>query len=263
MKRPAKPVTIRAVHPNQGLEVAYRQRLDALIEEMQASLVYWLKARYRANPPAMAQDESAAMAMRRAMGELSRRWQSRFDRAAPDLASYFATAVGQRTDAALKAALKKAGFTVEFKLTREANDALQATIGENVGLIKSIASQHLSDVEGMVMRSVAAGRDLGTLTKDLQARYGVTKRRAALISRDQNNRATAIITRVRQEGLGITEAVWLHSAGGKHPRPSHFAFNGQRYNIAEGALIDGERIYPGSLIGCRCVSKSVIPGLGR
>lgn len=263
IRRAAKPVTIRAVHPNQGVEVAYRKRLDALIEEMQTSLVHWLTAAYRANPPKMAQDDSPAMTLRRAMNDLSRRWQTRFDHAAPDLASYFALSAGQRTDAALKAALKKAGFSVEFKLTAEANDALQATIGENIGLIRSIASEHLTEVQGLVMRSVASGRDLGTLTKDLQERYGVTKRRAALISRDQNNKATATVTRVRQDGLGITEAIWLHSAGGKHPRPSHVAYSGQRYKIAEGALIDGERIWPGERINCRCVSKSVIPGLGR
>ncbi|WP_257785984.1 hypothetical protein [Burkholderia ubonensis] len=41
----------------------------------------------------------------------------------------------------------------------------------------------------------------------------MTKRRAAFIAHNQNSKATATITRVRQEGLGITEAIWLHSHG--------------------------------------------------
>jgi SPP1 gp7 family putative phage head morphogenesis protein len=116
----------------------------------------------------------------------------------------------------------------------------------------------------MLMRSVARGRDLGGMTKEMEERYGITRRRAALISRDQNNKATAIITRVRQRELGITEAIWLHSSAGKHPRPSHVAMNGKRYLIAEGMEDpdEGRKILPGELVNCRCVSRSVIPGPG-
>ncbi|MDB5777600.1 MAG: putative phage head morphosis protein [Herbaspirillum sp.] len=256
-----KPIVLAAIHPNAGLQMAYQKRIDALVDEMQASLVYWLKAAYRANEPEMAQDASPATALRDAMRKLSRRWQKRFDEAAPDLARYFATNAADRSDSALRATLKRCGFAVEFKMTAAANDVMQATIGENVGLIRSIASQHLSDVEGMVMRSVSAGRDLGTLSQELAARYGVTKRRAAFIARDQNNKATANITRVRQDGLGITEAQWIHSHGGAHPRPSHVAAAKKRYAIKEGMYLDGKWTWPGVEPGCRCISRSVIPGL--
>lgn len=256
-----KSITLAPVHPNAGLAVAYRKKLDALIDEMHASLLYWLKASYRSNEPELAQDASPAMALRDAMRKLSRRWQKRFDEAAPDLARYFATHATERSDVALKAALKKAGFTVEFKVTPIVNDVLQATVGENVALISNIAQEHLADIQGIVMRSVQSGRDLGSLSDALIERYGMTKRRAALIARDQNNKATANITRVRQEALGITEAVWLHSHGGKHPRQSHKDADGKKYKVKEGMLIDGEHIRPGQLINCRCVSRSVIPGL--
>lgn len=262
-----KPKTIAAVHPNAGLEVAYRKKLDALIHEMNASLVYWLKATYRAKPPEMAQDApdgslegSPAMRLRTEMWHLGDRWLKRFDDAAPDLARYFATAAAQRADGALAAALKKAGISVRFKMTAPMNDAYRAVIGENISLIKSIAQEHLAGVEQMVMRSVTAGRDIGALAKGLDERYGATRRRAALIARDQNAKATAVVTRVRQVECGITEAIWLHSTGGRHPRKSHQDASGKRYNVAEGMLIDGEHIRPGELINCRCVCRSVVEG---
>ncbi|TAL90941.1 MAG: phage head morphogenesis protein [Candidimonas sp.] len=227
---------------------------------MHKSLVFWLKASYRANSPEMAQDASPAMELRKAMRKMARRWQHRFDQAAPELADYFATNAVDRADGALKSILKRSGFSVEFKMTAEANDVMQATIGEQVGLIKSIASEHLTQVEGLVMRSVSAGRDLHSLAESLEKSYGVTKRRAALIARDQNNKATASINRVRQEALGIDEAEWMHSRGGAHPRPSHVAANGKRYKVKEGMLIDGEYIRPGEKINCRCISRSIIPG---
>lgn len=265
-----KPLVLAPVHPNAGLEVSYQRKLEALVDDMQRSLVYWLRAQYRANPPELAQDapdggygQSPARGLREAMERLGRRWQSNFDEAALELARYFATAAADRADGALKAILKKSGFAVEFRMTREVNDVLQANIGEQVGLIRSIASEHLSDVQGIVMRSVSAGRDLKTLTDELQARYGVTRRRAALIARDQNNKATATITRARQQSLGITKAVWIHSHGGRVPRPSHRANDGKEYDIAEGwpdPDLDNKKIWPGTEINCRCVSRPILPG---
>ena len=259
-KRAAQPKTLAPVHPNAGLQMAYRRKLESMVDDLHASLLWWLRSAYRANTPEMAQDESPAMALRDVMRKLSRRWQRNFDRGADDLAGWFAKAAADRSDKALQQILRTAGFSVRFKMTDAANDVMQATIGEQVGLIKSIASQHLSQVEGMVMRSVSTGRDLGTLTKELEERFGVTRRRAALIARDQSNKATATITRVRQRELGVTEAIWMHSHGGREPRPSHVEFSGQRYDIEKGAFLDGKWVWPGTEINCRCVSKSVVPG---
>jgi len=261
IKAPSKnPVTIEAVRPNAGLEAQYRKQLNKLIEEMHNSILYWLSAAYKSNTPEMAQDASPAVELRNTMRKLSRQWMRNFNKGANKLAKHFAKSVFDRTDDSLKAKLKKSGFSVEFKMTSSVNDVFQATVGEQVSLIKSIASKHLSEVEGMVMRSVTQGRDLGTLTKELKERYGLTKKRAALISRDQNNKATATINRARQEELGITEAIWMHSHAGKEPRPSHVAADGKKYKIADGMYLDGKWTWPGVEINCRCVSRSVIPG---
>lgn len=253
-------VPLGAVRANAGLRNAYQARLDALIDELYASLTYWLAAKYRANAPEMATDESPAMALRRAMRKLTRRWQRKFDDVAPELASYFAQAANDRSDVALQALLRKSGFTVRFKASVAQNDVYQAVVGENVGLIKSIAQKSLTDVEGAVMRSVAAGRSLGDLTKELQHQHGLTKKRAAFIARDQNNKATAVMVRVRQQELGVKQAIWKHSAGGKHPRPEHVAFDGQKYDVEKGAYLDGKWTWPGVEPNCRCYSVSVIPG---
>lgn len=263
-----KAVVLRAVRTNAGIEAQYRARLEAMVEAMHRSLVYWITAQYRANAPQMAgdaglesfRDGSPANAMRRAMHRMSRRWLKAFDKGSEDLSRYFVAKASGATDMQLKQILKKAGFTVEFKPTKSVNHAMQSAVGENVSLIKSIASQHLHEVEGAVMRSMQAGRDLEALSDELRARYGVTKRRAALISRDQSNKMTAVINRERQKELGITQAVWMHSHAGKHPRPSHVAANGKTYDIDKGMYLDGEWVLPGQAINCRCTAKSVIPG---
>ena len=261
---------LRPVRPNAGVEADYRRRLDALIEEMAHSLDYWLGATYKRNEPEIAQDagwsagaSSPAQRLAAAISQLRDRWLARFDELAWGLAEHFALSAAARSDAALTSMLRRGGFSVKFRMTAAQKDIINATVNQNVAMIKSIPQQYLTDVEGLVMRSVQTGRDLGQLREDLLGRYDITKRRAALIARDQNNKATSALQRARQQELGITEAIWVHSGGGREPRPTHLAKNGKRYNVAEGWYdpAEGRHIWPGELINCRCTSRAVMPGL--
>lgn len=210
----------------------------------------------------MAQDALPANMLRGSMKELRKRWERKFNDMAPQLAKYFAKVVSQRSDATLQRILKQGGMSVKFKPTKAQKDVMQAVVNENVSLIKSIPQRHLDEVEGLVMRSVQRGRSLGELSKELQQRFGVTKRRAALIARDQNNKVSGALHRVRQLELGIKEAIWIHSGGGKEPRPTHVRNDGKRYDIAKGWWDPAEKKYivPGELINCRCVSRPVVVG---
>lgn len=263
-KQHPKENRLRPIHPNIGIEAEYRRKLTALIDEMDRSLRYWLEAAYKANEPLIAQDELPAVALRKALRQLSARWRKRFDEMAPKLAEWFAQSAAQRSDATLKRILRDGGISVRFQMGRAARDILEATVNQNVALIKSIPQQYFTQVEGAVMRSVTQGRDLASLSKELQEHFGVTKRRAAFIARDQNNKATASITRARQIEMGLTEAIWVHSGGGKHPRPTHVKAGRDRvrYDVRKGWYDPAvkRRIFPGEEPNCRCVSRSVIKG---
>jgi uncharacterized protein with gpF-like domain len=255
---------LRPVHPNAGIEADYRRRLNALIEAMHKDVLAEIEATYRASEPRIAADETPADKLRRAVRRMAKKWLGRFDKASEKLADYFAQSVDKRSSAALRRILKDGGISVEFKLTPAMRDIVDATVNQNVALIKSIPAQYLEQVEGMVMRSVQIGRDLGQLSKDLQERLGVTKRRAALIARTQNNMASASMARARQIEVGITEAVWVHSAGGHAPRHSHVAAGRDKvkFDLAKGWYDPDEQrhILPGELINCRCVSRPVLSG---
>ena len=256
-----KPKLLAPVRPNVGIEVAYRKRLERLIDEMSNSVIYWVSATYSANEPKIAQDALPAELLTRLMRRLARRWQKKFDDAALGLADYFAESVQKRSDATLRAILKRAGIAIDFTMTSAQKDVLEATVSANVALIKSIPAQYLAKVQGSVMRSVQSGRDLHSLAQDLTKEHGVTRRRATLIAKDQNNKATASMHRARQLELGIEEAAWLHSAGGNEPRPTHVAQSGKSYNIRTGWYDPAEKKYiqPGEEINCKCVSRSILP----
>lgn len=269
-----KPQVLRAIPANAGIRAAYRKRLLALTDEMEVSYRHWLEAAYRRAPPAIAQDAPgyrekvsrriglASRELKRELQILARRWERRFDDAAQRMADWFATSTLKRTDAALAHILRKGGWTVEFQMTPAMKDVVNATIEENVSLIRSIPRQFHTQIEGVVMRSVTAGRDLQQLSQDLQHQFGVTRRRADLIALDQNNKATSALRRARELESGLEEGVWLHSHAGKKPRPTHVKQNGKRFSLREGWYDPavGRRIWPGELIICRCTWKVVVKG---
>lgn len=261
-----QPKTCKAVPANRGLEAKYRKALQRMIAEMHGSVEYWLTAAYRKDPPRMAalveqaQDAaSPAQRIRKILDELARRWTKRFDDYAPKLAEAYLQGMFKASDSAFRQALKEAGWSVEFKMTPAVRDAFNASLEENVGLIRSIPEKYLQQVEGTVMRSYAAGRDLSTMVKELKQLYPAASHRAELIARDQSNKANAVVNRARQMELGVTEAIWMHSHAGKNPRPDHVAANGKRYKIAEGCKISGEFIQPGFAVNCRCTSRAILP----
>lgn len=262
-KQQPRPKLLPPVHANKGAEVIYRKRLRKLVEDMTASVKYFVEAAYRANEPVIAQDELPARVLQRVVARLGRRWQKRFDEAAPLLAEYFSKGASKRSSKAIEKVLNEGGFSVKFKMTKTMRDVMRGSINEQVSLIRSIPKKYFTEIEGAVMRSVTAGRDLGPLAKQLQTQYGVTQRRAALIARDQNNKMTANFVRVRQQELGVSKAIWMHSHGGKQPRPRHLAFDGQEFDVAKGAPVgddDGNFVHPGEEINCRCVSRAIVPG---
>lgn len=258
-----KETILAAVRPNLGLEFEYKRRLSYWMEIMHRSVTYWIKVTFRANEPVMATDAVPANELQKAIRRLVKRWRRNFTDAAPELAKWFAKAANKRSDSRLKKILKDAGFTVEFKMTPAQRDVLNATVHANVSLIKSIPTQYLNQVEGIVMRSVQTGGTMGQLAKELEKNYGVTKRRAALIARDQNTKATSSLNRARQMELGFTHAVWQHSHAGNKPRPTHVKMNGKKFDLKKGMWDAHEKqfVHPGQLINCKCSSRTIIPGL--
>lgn len=255
--------TLRAIRPNRGVELAYQKAIKSLIEEMSGSYEYWLKAAYRKRPPRMsALIEDAVSPSRfiaRILDELIKRWMGRFNTRAKEIAKTYITHQYRHSDSAFRQALKESGWAIDFKMSQAMTDALNAQIADNIGLIKSIPQQYHQKVEGIVMRSYTVGADLETMIKELKALYPAASHRAVLIARDQSAKANSVVTQARQIELGIEEAIWIHSRGGKTPRPDHVAANGKKYKVKEGCLISGKKIQPGWMINCGCVAKSILP----
>lgn len=269
--RPRSRRVAPAIHANKAVERWYRDKLQCQLLAMHDSLVLHLRAAWKEADPSIsfgfAQDApSPSILLRSALRKWGGLWERKLNKLGKTLADGFGKRATRSTDMAMMASLKDAGFTVQFKPTMQSIQAYQAVVAENVGLIKSIPQQYLKDVQTSVWTNVLRGGDLDQLSKDLRENYGVSYRRAALIARDQNNKAKAVFEESRRQQLGITEAIWQHSGGGKEPRPTHVKAGRDAvvYQIKEGWYDPAvkKNIWPGTEINCRCTSRAVIPEFG-
>lgn len=286
------------VRASAALKQKYFKKLMGLIDEMNKSVTWWLGARYKENekeivandikswskaervsaerhfkargskglgtasefPTSIAFD-SAASDIEKELKDLMKRWSKRFDEAAEDIAKDFVKSAVNHSTNNLKELLKKAGWTTNLKLSRKAQDKLKALVLENVNLIKSIPEKYFTELTTVTMQSITRGRDLKYLKDEIKKRYGVVERRAALIARDQNNKATSIIIHTEYEELGITEAIWKHNPGSKEPRHEHVMANNKVYDISKGMYFESikDYVFPGEEINCGCTSEPIIP----
>lgn len=189
---------------------------------------------------------------------LENKWQTVFDNLASDLAPKFARQVERTITAQIRRTLEAGNIpTFPFVMTPEMQNILDLTIEENVNLIKSIPQKYFTQVKSIVYEGIARGGDLHYMTNELVKQTGITQRRAALIARDQNNKATTQMATARYKSVGIEEGVWSHSGGGSKPRPKHVAANGKRFKLSKGLPIGdkGEYVPPGMLINCKCTFR--------
>lgn len=146
---------IRAIKPNAGIRAKYRKRLVSLLDEMQRSVVWWLRAEYRKQETRIAQDSPASDLQDR-LKRLFRYWTKRWRESAESFAREFVGSTRRRTEASMRQALKNAGFTVGMKAsTRAMNDVERALLLENYNIIKSIPQQYITDVTGLSYRRTA------------------------------------------------------------------------------------------------------------
>lgn len=146
-------------------------------------------------------------------------------------------------DRQVKAAFGVDVFTQEPRL----EGRLASWVSENVALIKSIPNRYFDDVEKTITRQVRAGVRHEDIAKELEERFGASKRSAALVARDQVGKFYADVNQARQQALGLTRYVWRTSQDNR-VREEHEEREGQTFSWDDPPE-DG---HPGAPVLCRC-----------
>lgn len=243
--------------PNKGIEVWYKKQLQSIVKEISGDIRDEVLAPYRRSVRyAM---DSALEGVGHAVDGLVDRWSDKLLMLGKKISKEMFKRSNANYDREFKRALRKHGFTVNLQMTEYTEKAARDAVAMNTALIRSIGNQYLEKVQTHVWEAVGSGLDAGLLAKNLKHDFDVADRRAKNIARDQISKVNTAIEHARREEVGIKEAIWLHTGGGKEPRQSHIKANGKRYDVSKGLKIDGKYVYPGEEINCKCTSRAVLP----
>jgi SPP1 gp7 family putative phage head morphogenesis protein len=132
-------------------------------------------------------------------------------------------------------------------------NTLNASLENNVNLIRSISDDQRRRTEEQVWLAVQQHTPRRKLAKDLEASLGIGKRRAINIARDQTSKLGSVLDEARQKEAGLDEYIWIHS-GKVHFRPEHLARNKKKYDWDHPPW-DG---HPGHAINCGCHAQAFL-----
>lgn len=250
---------------NAAVSSRYAKALTVLAEQMTAQVKREVIKLYKTDAASahFGEDATIASQSRILMVALANRFDSLFAKKAKPMAESMVNGADKASTTALHSSLQKlsGGMSLKTSLgSASLSEITKAAVVENVGLIKSIASEYLQKVEGAVMRSITTGNGLQDLIPALEQYEGQTHRRAKNIALDQTRKTYNSINGGRMKALGLKKFMWHHSGGGAHPREDHVEMDGEIYSFDDLPVIDqrtGERGIPGQAVNCRCTMSPV------
>jgi hypothetical protein len=150
---------------------------------------------------------------------------------------------------------------------------VETDLRQNIEQLEDIPKKRVRAIYDAALGMIEGGGNAPMLYNALLKLDGMSTGRAGEITRTLASKAKALTEHESRGWLGITHAIWLYAnapcmVNPTHPTDAdrkqdaaHKVANGKRFEIGKGLLIDGEWTLPRSKKGCKCVSRSVIPGL--
>lgn len=139
-------------------------------------------------------------------------------------------------------------------------------VQNNVDLIKTIPHDTLGNMKDIIYDGFDKGRISTNIAKDIQAAYGISKRHAKFIARDQVAKLNGEIQMAQQQDAGITHYIWSTSDD-ERVRDCHIELDGKIiawndppemwYETKKGRVYTGRYCHPGMDYQCRCVARPV------
>lgn len=262
---------------NASLQAKYHSEIQKLVLIMSEETHEAIEALFRGETAdeffnqqekASASDASITSESKKLMRKLTEKFDLLFNREAPALAALMVDKTKKASESALKISLIQlsGGLSLNTGIVPKGmDDVANAIIAENVALIKSIPAQYLNDIQGAVMRSITTGSGVNELVPFLQKHKMISLRKARMIAYDQTRKAYTAINKQRLQAIGVKQYKWQHSGGGREPRPSHIAMDGNIYSFDNPPQINKDNPgqppefgIPGQSINCRCTMNPVI-----
>lgn len=141
-------------------------------------------------------------------------------------------------------------------------DLIDMATANNVEKIKSITSGYFDRVYEIISDGFQGGDLNRTIAAKIKAEFGVSKKKAALLARDQVASINGQLDRAMAKGNGVTKYIWHTNMDGRE-REDHAKLDGTEQSwdnppitVTTGKRA-GERNHPGEDIQCRCYAENI------
>lgn len=152
----------------------------------------------------------------------------------------------------------RAGLGIDVLASdRHVREIVDNFANEQVNHMQDLGETTVRRIKGAVARAVSAATPHVELAKQLQDEFGIARKRARLIARNEVLTLNARINNERLKDMGIKEFVW-RNVGDRRVRPIHKAIDGRKFDVNEGHATEG---LPGEPVLCRCSSEPVFDGI--
>lgn len=133
---------------------------------------------------------------------------------------------------------------------------LKNKIKDNVGFIKNIKDDYLSEIEKVVHEGIKDGQTAKQIREQLVERVKVAESRAQFIAVDQTGSVLGQMTAERHQQIGIDKFKWLTSHD-ERVRDSHKDLSDKTFSYDDPPIVNGRVVLPGEDYRCRCVAIPV------
>lgn len=151
---------------------------------------------------------------------------------------------------------------------------LKLFANQNAELIKSLTSNEIERVASAIQRNLQEGSSLEMITDEIEKSFGINRRHAKLIARDQTTKLNGSLTKLRQQEIGVREYKW-QTSGDERVRASHRVLDGKYCSWDDPTIykdslngewkkkssIGGDPEHTSQAVNCRCVPIPVIEGI--
>jgi len=255
-----------ALRPNAGISADFAKPIVDLVGLMYRDVKRELERTFKETNFGSAMDASISSQSRIILAYLLDKWSVRFNKLAKRAVERMIERTMRNSSVTLGMSLKEASkdFTINTSFSDAVlKDVIKASTQEAANLIKLIPQKFIGDVQGQVMRSITTGNGLQDLVPFLTKKYHGNVRHAKNVALDQTRKAYQSINTTKLKALGVKKFIWIHSGGGKEPRPLHVKMSGNEYSFDDppyiGMMYGNEvRGLPADLPNCRCICKPII-----
>jgi len=133
------------------------------------------------------------------------------------------------------------------------SDLMSLAAQRNASLIKSLSEDVAKRVEQAALENLANGGTAKQLQQRLTEDFGIAKRRAKTIARDQTSKLTGDLNRFRQQQSGVEKYRWSTSRD-ERVRATHRANEGKIFSWDDPPATG----HPGHEVNCRCTAIAII-----